>query len=142
WHLSFGGSVQTTGFKPVHMPLLQTSVGVHAVPSSHALPSNQAQMPSTVPPAAIVHASQGPPLHSVLQHTPSTQNPDRQSEQSPHGLPRAAEGRTISVDATALPFNSAPPATRTEPSASNVIVCPKRGCASGVAGVHVLVAGS
>ena len=40
WHWS--GAVQRTGFAPVHAPAWQVSLRVHALPSSHVLPSGLA----------------------------------------------------------------------------------------------------
>ena len=64
-----------TGFVPVHTPAWHTSVIEHALLSLQAGPVKSAHVPFTAPPAATEHASQGPALQAVLQHTPSTHWP-------------------------------------------------------------------
>src|SRR5262249_13767740 len=88
WHASSG--VQTTGLPPMHTPAWQTSPCVQAWPSLHAVPVSWVHVPSAVAPAATLHAWQSPatpPPHDVLQQTPSTQLPLRQSEGCAHPEP-------------------------------------------------------
>ena len=71
---------EQTEVDPVwHTPTLQRSPTAQSFASTHVLPVRSAQVPSTVAPTAIAHASHAPPPHSVLQHTPSVQNPLSQS---------------------------------------------------------------
>ena len=70
-------------------PAWHVSVWVQALLSLHAMPVRREQVPLTAAPAATEQASQVPALQAVLQQTPSTQKPLRQSAALPHAVPRA-----------------------------------------------------
>ena len=83
------------GLAPPQVPAEHTSVVVHASPSEQALPVDGPQVPSAVAPAATLHAWQSvePPPHAALQHTPSTQKPDKHDAAALHALPFEARRR-------------------------------------------------
>jgi hypothetical protein len=88
WH--WEGAAHTVGLPPVQTPLWQTSACVQALPSLHATADKSLHVPSTSPPAATEHASQGPALHAALQQTPSTQLPLPQSAAPRQEVPLTA----------------------------------------------------
>ena len=57
------------------------------IPPGHGVAESNAQVPSEGAPAAIEQASQAPPLHSLLQHTPSTHLPLEHVFDARHGAP-------------------------------------------------------
>jgi hypothetical protein len=100
---------------PAHVPVVQTSFSVHALPSSHDVEESCWQVPSEAAPAATLQAWQSvgsSPPHSVRQQTPSTQNPVAQSVSSLQEFPNgtylivAKSGKSPFDD---LPVTTTPP---------------------------------
>jgi hypothetical protein len=97
---------------------MQVSVCVQGLLSSHALPVSIVHTPSAVAPVAIAHESHAPPLHAVLQQTPSAQLPlwqepaERQAEPSGSGEPHLPPMQRLpavqSVSTTQVVLQAAP----------------------------------
>ena len=85
WHMS--SATHCTGLPAMQVPSMHVSFWVQTLPSSQALPESGEHTPSTGAPAALEHASHAPPLHAVLQQTPSTQLPLRHCAEVPHAVP-------------------------------------------------------
>jgi hypothetical protein len=102
WHAL--GATQTTGFAPVHTPAVHVSVWVHALPSSHTVPSaprglEQAPVPVSHVPAAW-HASSGvqmtgfEPMHTLDWHVSVCVHALLSSHDVPSGMPPQGEANT------------------------------------------------
>jgi hypothetical protein len=123
WHSA--GSGQTTLGPAEQIPLWQVSPVVQPFASSQLDPVKRVQTPSAVAPRATEQASHAPPLHAVVQQTPSAQNAPGQSALLPQGLPRTAgtgvvNSTLFAAQTCALDMSPKPASTR--PSGSNVVV--------------------
>lgn len=83
-------------------PFKQVPLRSHCLGAGHVSPSDSSITGSQVPPD-VAHDSQVPQL-AVLQHVPSTQEPDAHSELPAHA---AANGRFARMDAASMPASLA-----------------------------------
>ncbi|KYF92778.1 hypothetical protein BE20_01465 [Sorangium cellulosum] len=141
-------AVQTTGFMPWQAPSWQTSCWVQALPSSQSTSSTDSQVPGIRAPVGMrvmslmsAQTSQGPPSQALLQQTPSTQKPLRQSAAQWHSVPLERSSNS-SVVASGIPPAPTPPTTSTVPSWSKSPAGSLRGVLNKRASCQTSVVGS